>query len=48
MLGMVLAAPLTSAALHISRELGAKVEEAVLAEAERGPPEPEPGLVGAA
>ena len=49
MLGMVLAAPLTSAALHISRELArAKAEEAVLEEAEYGPPEPEPGLFGAA
>jgi putative heme transporter len=43
MLGMVLAAPLTSAALHISKELArAKAQEAMLEEAERGPPEPEP------
>ena len=42
MIGMVLAAPLTSAALHISRELAqVKALEAV-AGAERPPPEPEP------
>jgi putative heme transporter len=42
MVGLVLAAPLTSAALHISRELAqAKALEAA-AEAERPPPEPEP------
>ena len=47
MLGMVLAAPLTSAALHISRELAqAKMREKALADTERGPPEPE--LFGAA
>ena len=45
MLGMVLAAPLTSASLHISRELArAKVQEGAL-EPERGPPEPEPSVV---
>jgi predicted PurR-regulated permease PerM len=45
MIGMVLAAPLTSAALHISRELArAKALEAA-AEAERAPP-PQPGAVG--
>ena len=42
MIGLVLAAPLTSAALHISRELAqAKALEAA-AEAERPPTEPEP------
>jgi predicted PurR-regulated permease PerM len=42
MIGLVLAAPLTSAALHISRELAqAKAEEAAR-EAERGPPDAEP------
>ena len=42
MLGMVLAAPLTSAALHISRELAAaKAEEAAKAEGRAPPPEPE-------
>src|SRR5207342_1692407 len=42
MIGLVLAAPLTSAALHISRELAqAKALEAA-AETERPPPEPEP------
>ena len=41
MIGMVLAAPLTSAALHISRELAeVKAREAAEAEAERPPPEP--------
>jgi predicted PurR-regulated permease PerM len=49
MLGMVLAAPLTSAALHISRELArAKAQEAALEESGRGPPEPERGLFGTA
>jgi predicted PurR-regulated permease PerM len=39
MIGMVLAAPLTSAALHISKELAAaRAQEA--ADAERAPPEP--------
>ena len=46
MLGMVLAAPLTSAALHISTELGrAKAQGAAGGEAERGPP-PEEVLEG--
>jgi predicted PurR-regulated permease PerM len=44
MIGMILAAPLTSAAVHISRELAlAKAEEAARlagAEDERAPPEP--------
>jgi predicted PurR-regulated permease PerM len=41
MVGLVLAAPLTSAAVHISRELAA----AKAAEAERGPPGPGPDPV---
>ena len=46
MLGMVLAAPLTSAALHISTELGrARAQGATGGEAERGPP-PEEVLEG--
>ena len=40
MIGMVLAAPLTSAALHISREL-AQVKALEVSEAERPPPEPD-------
>lgn len=41
MIGLVLAAPLTSAAVHISRELAeAKAQEAAT-QAERGPPGPE-------
>jgi predicted PurR-regulated permease PerM len=40
MIGMVLAAPLTSAALHISRELAAAKAVEAAAEAERAPPEP--------
>jgi predicted PurR-regulated permease PerM len=50
MVGLVLAAPLTSAAVHISRELAqARAKEAALDDAERGPPEPGPehGLFGA-
>jgi putative heme transporter len=43
MIGMILAAPLTSAAIHISRELAlAQAQESAMQEAERGPPEPEP------
>jgi len=44
MVGLVLAAPLTSAALHISRDLAAaKAQEAATEEAaERAPPPPEP------
>ena len=42
MVGMILAAPLTSAALHISRELAAaKALEAAEQEPEQPPPEPE-------
>lgn len=46
MVGLVLAAPLTSAAVHISRELAAAkaAEEAAAAEAGEPPPEPAPGL----
>jgi predicted PurR-regulated permease PerM len=41
MIGLVLGAPLTSAALHISRELAAaKAADAASAETERAPPEP--------
>jgi len=50
MVGLVLAAPLTSAAVHISRELAqARAKEAALDDAERGPPGPGPehGLFGA-
>jgi predicted PurR-regulated permease PerM len=39
MIGLILGAPLTSAALHISRELAAAKAEAALADAERAPPE---------
>jgi putative heme transporter len=39
MVGLLLGAPLTSAALHISRELAAAKAEAALADAERAPPE---------
>ena len=43
MIGMILAAPLTSAAIHISRELAlAQAQESARQEAERGPLEPEP------
>jgi len=43
MIGMVLAAPLTSAAIHISKELAAaRAAEAEAADDKRGPPEPEP------
>jgi predicted PurR-regulated permease PerM len=46
MIGMILAAPLTSAALHVSRELAqAKAEEAAK-EGERAPPEPQPSPLG--
>ena len=47
MIGMVLAAPLTSAALHISREL-AQVKALEAAGSERPPPEPEPAAAAAA
>src|SRR4029450_1387036 len=42
MIGMILAAPLTSAAVHISRELAAAKAEEASAEEERGPPGAEP------
>jgi predicted PurR-regulated permease PerM len=45
MIGMVLAAPLTSAALHISRELAQVKALEAAAEAERPPPETEPAPV---
>jgi predicted PurR-regulated permease PerM len=49
MLGMVLASPLTAAALRISRELvRAKAQEAALEQTERRPPSPNSGLFGAA
>ncbi|HEU5009097.1 MAG TPA: AI-2E family transporter, partial [Gaiellaceae bacterium] len=39
MIGMVLAAPLTSAAIHISKELGAaRAADGSAADSERGPP----------
>jgi len=40
MIGMMLAAPLTSAALHVSRELAAAKAVEAAATAERAPPEP--------
>ena len=40
MIGMVLAAPLTSAAIHISKELAAAKAIEAAAQAERAPPEP--------
>ena len=44
-IGLILAAPLTSAAVHISQELAlAKAAEAVTG---GGPPEPEPAFPGA-
>ncbi|MCZ7588934.1 MAG: AI-2E family transporter [Gaiella sp.] len=45
MIGMILAAPLTSAAIHISRELAQA--KAAQAAAERPPPTPEPGPAAA-
>lgn len=47
MIGLVLGAPLTSAALHISRELAAAKAEEAAKEGERAPPEPEPNPLGA-
>jgi predicted PurR-regulated permease PerM len=45
MIGLVLGAPLTSAAVHISRELAAaKAAEAAAQESERAPPGPEPSV----
>jgi predicted PurR-regulated permease PerM len=43
MLGMILAAPLTSAALHISRELAAAKALEAAADTERAPPSADPG-----
>ena len=43
MIGMVLAAPLTSAAIHISKELAAaRAAEGEGADSGRGPPRPDP------
>ena len=48
MIGLVLGAPLTSAALHISRELAAAKAQEAAREADRGPPpEPEPSSASA-
>ncbi len=44
MVGLVLGAPLTSAAVHISRDLAAAKAEAAAAEPEVPPPDPAPGL----
>jgi putative heme transporter len=44
MIGLVLGAPLTSAAVHISRDLAAAKAEAVPPEPDVAPPDPEPGL----
>ena len=45
MVGMILAAPLTSAALHVSQELGKARAERLLDEPDTGPPpEPEPAV----
>ena len=47
MIGLVLGAPLTSAALHISRELAAAKAAEAEEEGERAPPGPEPNPLGA-
>ena len=47
MIGLLLGAPLTSAALHISRELAAVKAAEADEEGERGPPGPEPNPLGA-
>ena len=47
MTGLVLGAPLTSAALHISRELAAAKAERAASEGERAPPEPMTDPLGA-
>jgi putative heme transporter len=47
MIGLVLGAPLTSAALHISRELAAAKAAEAAEEGERAPPGPEPNPLGA-
>jgi len=46
MVGLVLGAPLTSAALHISRELAAAKASEAEEGGERAPPEPEPNPLG--
>ncbi|MDH4103434.1 MAG: AI-2E family transporter [Thermoleophilia bacterium] len=47
MIGLVLGAPLTSAALHISRELAAAKAQEAATEGERAPPNAEPNPLGA-
>ena len=47
MIGLVLGAPLTSAALHISRELAAAKAVEADEESQRAPPDPEPDPLGA-
>ncbi len=47
MVGLVLGAPLTSAALHISRELAAAKAAEAEADGERAPPGAEPNPLGA-
>jgi predicted PurR-regulated permease PerM len=46
MIGLILGAPLTSAALHISRELAAAKAAEAASEGERAPPEAEPNPLG--
>jgi len=46
MIGLILGAPLTSAALHISRELAAAKAAEAEEEGERAPPDPEPNPLG--
>ena len=47
MIGLILGAPLTSAAVHISRELAAVKAAEAAEEGERAPPNPEPNPLGA-
>ena len=47
MVGLILGAPLTSAAIHISRELAAAKAAEADEESERGPPDAEPDPLGA-
>jgi predicted PurR-regulated permease PerM len=47
MIGLILGAPLTSAALHISRELAAAKAKEAASEGERAPPEAEANPLGA-
>jgi len=46
MIGLILGAPLTSAALHISRELAVAKAASAEAEGERAPPGAEPNPLG--